>query len=281
MPACSLSRSLSVLPLAIASVLPLPAMAQGKLDARYVATVGGLPVGKGTWLLEIADDRYSGAVTGVTLGLLSVFATGEGSGAVRGAVANGKFMPGNYAVTISNSKRSEDVRFAFSGNTVKDVVIEPPPNPDPMRIPITDAHRKGVVDPMTSALVRVPGTGEVVGPGACSRTTSVFDGRLRYDLTTTFKRMETVTTEKGYRGPVAVCGIIFKPIAGYVPERAAIKYIAQQRDMEIALAPISGTRVLVPYRIRIPTPIGPAALEATQFLTEAGPHLTPTSARVR
>ena len=37
--------------------------------------------------------------------------------------------------------------------------------------------------------------------------------------------------------------------------------------MEVWLAPIAGTRVLVPYRISIPTPLGLGVLQATQFVS--------------
>ena len=50
-----------------------------------------------------------------------------------------------------------------------------------------------------------------------------------------------------------------------------IKYLAAQRNIEIAFAPIAGTRILVPFRMVIPTPLGTAMLEATQFVTTAAP----------
>ena len=53
-----------------------------------------------------------------------------------------------------------------------------------------------------------------------------------------------------------VCAVYFAPVAGYVPDRAAIKYLIEQRDMEVWLAPIAGTRVLVPFRVSVPTPLG-------------------------
>ena len=54
---------------------------------------------------------------------------------------------------------------------------------------------------------------------------AVFDGRMRYDLQFAYKRMETVKAEKGYEGPVVVCAVYFKPVAGYVPDRPTIKYL--------------------------------------------------------
>ena len=92
------------------------------------------------------------------------------------------------------------------------------------------------------------GTGDPVSPQACGRKAAVFDGRMRFDLHSEFKRMETVKAEKGYQGPVVVCAVYFTPISGYNPERYAIRYLTGLRDAEVWLAPISGTRVLVPYR---------------------------------
>jgi Protein of unknown function (DUF3108) len=248
-----------------------PAAAQGKLDARYEVTLAGIPVGKGTWVIDIADDQYSAAVSGGTTGLLKAFATGTGSGASQGRVVNGALVPSSYTATISSSKKSETIRMTLGGGNVKEFVIEPQPGVDSDRIPVTDAHRRGVFDPMTGSLLRVPGTGDPVSPEACQHTTSVFDGRMRYDLKLEFKRMATVKAENGYQGPVVVCAVSFAPISGYIPDRAAIKYLVAQRNMEVWMAPIAGTRVLVPFKMTIPTPLGTGTLEAVQFLTTATP----------
>ena len=37
------------------------------------------------------------------------------------------------------------------------------------------------------------------------------------------------------------------------------------------LAPIAGTRIVVPYRLSLQTPLGQGVLEATQFITVASP----------
>ena len=98
---------------------------------------------------------------------------------------------------------------------------------------------------------------------------------MRYDLQLAFKRMEQVKADKGYAGPVVVCAVYFSPIAGYIPSRTAIKYISKQRDIEVWLAPIAGTRVLVPFRAQGPTPIGEAVLEAAQFVSTAAADAGP------
>jgi hypothetical protein len=255
--------------LALWWLAPEAALAQGHLDAQYEATLAGIPVGKGAWTIDIGDDQFSASAFGGTSGLLKTLANGSGTGAAQGRVVNGALVSTNYSASTTTSKKSEAIHMLLSNGTVREYGIEPEPPVDPDRIPITEAHRKGVYDPMTGSMLRVPGTADPLTPEACHTGAAVFDGRMRYDLKLDFKRMETVKAEHGYYGPVVVCAVYFSPVAGYIPDRPVIKYLAAQRNIEIAFAPVAGTRILVPFRMRIPTPLGPAMLEATSFITTA------------
>lgn len=253
------------------SLSPQAALAQGRLDAQYEATLAGIAVGKGTWTIEIGDDTFSAAAQGGTAGLLKAFSGGTGAGASQGRVVNGALVASAYTATTTTQKKSETIRMVLANGGVKDFSIDPAPPVDPDRIVVTDAHRRGVLDPMTGSMVRMAGNGEVLTPDACRTGTGIFDGRMRYELKLDFKRMETVKAERGYHGPAVVCAVYFTPVAGYIPDRPVIKYLATERRMEITLVPIAGTRVLVPFRMSIPTPFGPAMLEATSFVTTAAP----------
>jgi hypothetical protein len=250
---------------------PHTASAQGRLDAHYEATLAGIPVGKGAWTIDISDDQFSASAVGGTSGLLKAFAGGTGTGAAQGRVVNGALVSTNYSATTTTSKKSEAIRMVLTNGNIKESAIEPEPPVDPDRIPVTDAHRRGVYDPMTGSMLRVPGTSDPLSPEACRTGAAIFDGRMRYDLKLDYRRMETVKAEKGYHGPAVVCSIYFTPVAGYIPDRPVIKYLAGARNIEIAFVPVAGTRVLVPFRMVIPTPFGTAMLEATQFITQATP----------
>src|SRR4051812_18169827 len=249
-----------------------PALAQGRLDARYAVSLGGVPVGKGAWVIDIAENQFTAAASGATAGLLRVFASGQGSGASRGFIVGGNPVPATFAASITSDKKTEEIRMTLGSGDVKEFAVTPELPDDPERVPVTDAHFHGVSDPMTGSLLRVAGTGNPLGPQACQRNTPIFDGRMRYNLQFAYKRMEQVKAEKGYEGPVVVCAVYFTPVAGYVPHRASIKYLTSQRDMEVWLAPIGTTRVLVPFRISIPTPIGVGVMQATQFVAISQPH---------
>src|SRR6266702_1802313 len=142
---------------------PHPASAQGRLEAQYEATLSGIPVGRGAWTIEIGDDQFSASAFGGTSGLLKAFAGGSGTGASQGRVVNGALVATNYSASTTTSKKSEAIHIVLTNGNVKEFGIEPEPPVDPDRIAVTDAHRRGVYDPMTATLVRVPGSADPLG----------------------------------------------------------------------------------------------------------------------
>ena len=125
---------------------------------------------------------------------------------------------------------------------------------------------------MTGSMLRVPGNGEVLTPDACRTGAGDFRRPAALRPEARFQAHGNgARPRRGYHGPAVVCAVYFTPVAGYIPDRPVIKYLAAERKIEIAFVPIAGTRVLVPFRMAIPTPFGPAMLEATSFVTTAAP----------
>jgi hypothetical protein len=257
--------------LALSAVLAVPVLAQTKLEARYTASLAGIPLGSGSWVVDIANDQYTAVATGRTSGLVRLISDGSGTTGSKGTLQGASIAPVGYVHNSVSDKKIDDVRMTLQNGVVKEAVAIPPHDPSPDRVPVTEAHKKGVVDPMSAGLMPVAGKGEVVAPESCKRKLAIFDGRNRVDIDLVFKRMDQVKADKGYQGPVVVCQALYRPIAGHRPERAAIKYLVEQRDMEMWLAPIAGTRVLVPFRFSVPTPFGMGVLQANYFVTSAMP----------
>jgi hypothetical protein len=275
MPASKRSLPLLASFAALLVACPGGAQAQGKLEARYAATLAGIPIGKGSWVIDIGDAHYTAAASGMTTGLVRMFTGGRASGAAQGTLSGGQSVVSNYSATITTSRRTDEIRVTVASGNVKDFRVDPPTEPDPRRIPVTEAERQGVLDPMTASLVPMPGVGEMRVPQACERSVAVFDGRLRYNLKFAFKRMENVVSEKGYSGAAVVCSVAFEPVAGFVPKRSAIHYLSEPHAMEVWLVPIAGTRVMVPYRAQIETPVGLGVIEAKQFVAvSSSNHVT-------
>jgi len=137
-------------------------------------------------------------------------------------------------------------------------------------VPVTNSNRQGIVDPLTALLFSAAAAGEGMSQEAC-RTLPIFDGHQRYDLKLAFKRMDKVTAEKGYAGPVVVCSVSYEPIAGHRANIPLIKYLSEGREMEIALAPIAGTRLVAPFRLSVVSMLANLMIEANRFETIMAP----------
>jgi len=238
---------------------------QVKLDATYTTTLLGIPLGQIYWTVEVGEQRYVATGAGSTVGLLRVFANGHGTAKAQGTVNAREIVASEFMVNYQSGTSSDEIKIAFSGGKAKETLAHPP-KPDPSGVPLTDANRVGVVDPMTALLIQVPGSGNTTVPAACERKIAVFDGKMRFDLQLAYKRIEQVRANAGYQGPAVVCALYFSPLAGYDIGRSGVRYLKAERDMEMWLAPIAGTRLTVPFRVSVPTPLGLGVLQATRFV---------------
>jgi hypothetical protein len=268
----NLRYAAALTPLLAASfvVLAGAAAAEGKLEAHYRVTLAGLPIGGGAWVIDVADDRYTMAASGHVSGVLRAFSSGEGTAAVRGTIQGTRLGPSGYAMHIKSRNKVDDVRMGLVGGALKELAVEPAVEPDPSHVPLTEAHKRGFLDPISAGMIPAAGANGL-GAEACQRTLPVFDGRQRYDLALSYKRTERVKAERGYDGPALVCSVAYRPLGGHDPERQAIKFLRDNRDLEIWFAPIAGTRFLGVYRIVVPTLVGSAVLNATRFVSTPRP----------
>ena len=248
-----------------------PGLAQGRLEARYEATLSGIPVGKGAWNIEISDDQFSAAASGGTSGLLKAFSGGSGTGAAQGRVVGGALVSTNYSASTTTAKKTEAIRMVLTNGNIKEFTIDPEPPVDPDRLPVTDAHRRGVYDPMTGSMLRVPGTVRSAVAGGLPRRRR--DLRRPHALRPE-ARLQAHGNRQGREGlsrPGRGLRGVFHAGRRLHPGPPGHQIPRAQRNIEIAFAPVAGTRILVPFWMKIPTPLGPAMLEATQFITTATP----------
>ncbi len=260
------------------------AHADGRLEARYTLSLAGLELGKAALLLEVDERSYTASGSARLTGMAQAVSSGKGTAGARGAIARGELEPRAFAMEAESDRKAEAIRLVMSRDTVTEMRVEPPVSESPDRIPVTDKDKKGVLDPMSAALILVPGSGgETLSAKACERVLSIFDGRQRYDLQLSYERMEDVKAEKGgYAGPSVVCRIAYRPVAGHKPNRSGVKYMMNNKEMFVWLAPIAGTRILAPFRASVNTAIGVAQIQAESFVSEpmVGKGAKPTRAQV-
>ena len=244
------------------------AHAQGKLAVQYTISVARIPIGEINWALDVGADQYTATASGHASGVLRVLASGEGKLETHGLVKDGALAPTEFTAKTKSEGDNADIKMALDGGVVKDLdASTPPPSED--RVPLADAHRQGVTDPLSAVMIAAGGSGDVLSAEVCKRTLPVFDGRRRFDLALSFKRMDKVKADKGYAGSVVVCAVTFKAIAGHRASSPLVKYLSDGRDIELWLAPVAGTRLLAPFRLSVASMLGNLVVAADTFETTA------------
>jgi hypothetical protein len=237
------------------------------LDASYTISFARIRVGDITATVVFSPTEYAMSARGRAGGLMKALMDSEGSFTTRGTVTDSHPVPTNFTSKIVSNAQTSDVTMALDDGSVKELVATPLSSQG--RVPVTEANRQGIVDPLTAMLFSSAATGPL-SQEACRRTLPIFDGHQRYDLKLAFKRMDKVVNEKGYAGPVVVCSLRYEPIAGHSASNTLVKYVSEGREMELALAPIAGTRWLAPIRFSIASTIANLVIEAGRFeVTEA------------
>jgi hypothetical protein len=185
--------------------------ADHEFRAEYRITLNGLPIGRAMLQgsFESAHYRLDGfaKLTGIAGMLFDYSSTAAAAGRVRA----GRLYPSAFSADSSDGRRAMSVRMTLVNNAVRRLRLDPPVPPHqerhPKHVRITEAHRQGVIDPVT-AMVGFGGfDGETFDSGLCKRSLPIFNGRERFDIELDYDGIRTVDSggPDGYSGPALVC----------------------------------------------------------------------------
>ena len=235
--------------------------------ATYALSIIGLSIGNAYAKANLQPNAYQIDI-GVKLGgVAALVSNARGAATASGTIANIDILPSAYANTSANSNETRTVRMSLDAGNVKAKEITPPfPDPEE-RLPVTDAMKRRIVDPVSGLLMRVPDGQSLVGPAACDRKVHVYDGLVRFDVTLSYTGTKQVQT-RGYSGPVTICAARYAPIAGFRRDSSATRYMANNREMEVWLAPYEKLRIVVPFHVSIKTNAGTLLIQASEFHLE-------------
>lgn len=245
------------------------ARAQARLSAHFTISMVGVSIGQLSWTVDLNASSYTTSANGKASGALSALVNGEGLVATRGIIESDRLRPTFFSSNLVEDGETTGLQMTFENGGIKTLRTDAPLQPHD-RIPVNEADRQGVTDPLTAMLiVAPPGENAAMVPADCDRVLPIFDGLRRYDLALSFKRLDTTKIDVGYAGPVLVCAVVLKPIAGYRADSILVKYVGGRRDMEIWFAPIAGSNVIAPARLVMPTLIGTLEIAADRYEVSA------------
>lgn len=261
-------RSLAVL----LAVSPLPTgAAAATFRVEYSISLAGLPLGSANLTGAVANDRYELQMRAQLTGLAGLFSgSGRGGADAAGTFGEARLSPSSFTATGRSGSSERTVKVGIRSGNAGAVTIEPPFEPRPElgpRVPLTDADKRGVIDPLSGMIALAISRAKPLDPANCDRTVPVFDGTQRFDMVLSF--VERVPVKKpGYVGDALVCRARYVPIAGHRPSRPSVQFMQDNRDITVWLAPVEGTRVLAPLRISVRTMLGTTVVEAEKWNVE-------------
>jgi len=258
-------RSSRLATLLLAAALMPQAAAAESFRATYALSLMGISIGTASASGFIDARSYKLDIGMRTSGLATLVNSTKGAATATGKLAPDGVSPATFAHTIANSSNEmRTVRMALADKAVRQVEVNPPPWDAAVRLPVTEEQKRRVFDPVSALIMAVPAGEQLVGPSACNRTIPVFDGIARFDVHLSYVETRSVHTH-GYAGPVSVCSARYLPISGHRPDSQSTKFMAENREISVWLAPLSSARVVFPLRIDLRTAVGMMSIEASEF----------------
>jgi hypothetical protein len=231
------------------------------VTARYSLSFGGFDVGKYQFQSQSDGKTYTVTSNASVSALLGAF-TWKGDLEAKGAVDAITAHPAGYQLSFKAKKKQGIVKLGFDKAGVKTVTLDPNKPPSPEAVPVKPEHMKNVVDPMTAILaITHAGTS-----APCDRRIAIFDGKARFDLVLSLKGEQRLTEKKSSGQPanLVVCRVKYVPVAGHKPKDFVNPWV-DYNAIEIALRPVPSANLYVPYRVSIPTSLGPAVMSAEKI----------------
>lgn len=250
--------AMGLLALAVSIPTLQPSLAS-TLSADYAVRIRGIPVGRAEIKAEVADGRYTIRFNGRASGIARFFSDAKTEVSVAGRVGKTRLLPSEYTHVWTEDRETETVSLRFSGQGVRDIVLDPPRGHPERFVPFTEESKADALDPVSAFLWP---TAQGLSAETCRKTLPLIDGRRRFDIALEFRGTDTFTTrDRSFTASAVVCSFRYLPVAGHRKDKPDAS-IVDSDAMEVWLAD-TGDGFAVPVRIYLTTRAGRVALEAT------------------
>lgn len=234
------------------------------IRARYTLRYIDIPVGSVSTFGQVSGGTYRAGLDGQQSEYLAVLSSFRANMRSDGVVRKGEVLPRTYAATEITGGVTYRSEIKFEARNAVAVDTQPALKDANERVPVETEHTLNVMDPSSALLMTVPEGAPTVGPAACDRTLRVFSGTHRSDIALSYLRVERMDSA-AYKGQVTVCSARLVAHAGYRPRAYMTRFMAENRNIVVKLAPVADSRFVVLAGVTAPLPLGTFAVNLEEL----------------
>lgn len=230
-------------------------------DASYVVNLGGTIIANAKFHFVDDGSAYSLSLDANVSGVAQLVASGIAKVDSSGAVTDDGLRSSSFDLLTRSGGTDFNVRVQYQQASVTAFMIDPPIVNNIDRIPLERKQLSGVNDFLASFIRK--GT---LDRSICDYRAKIFTGIERFDLNFSYARNDVATSKRtGYQGPVVLCNIKYKPIAGHYTTSEITNSLAQDDRILIWFAPLKESGYAIPYRVLLTTSMGDLSLVLTNL----------------
>jgi hypothetical protein len=237
--------------LAAASLMvQVPTSDATTIRARYSLSYLGVRVGELTTTSNIGPTGYDVDLNAHLSGVAAFARPYRLSMKADGKLKDGLILPSSFSLSQSGAE-ARTIRVASVAGNARTTDIVPPFEIVGPRIPLAEEHMRNVVDPLSALIMPASRNGGDLDPSTCKRTIRLFTGAARSDLEFVYAGSEQVKS-RTYKGPVAVCSVRYKPLAGHNPDATTTRFMMSNTGIKVRLGALQDIPMPCSYRRRCP-----------------------------
>lgn len=256
------SRLFTVLTAALLGLAgPTAAHAAAEATASYVVNLGGNIIANAKFRFVDTGSAYSLKLDANVSGVAQLVATGIAKVESTGAVTSDGLRSNNFDLLTRSAGEDFTIRVQYQQADVTAFQINPPIVNNIDRIQLERSQLSGVNDFLASFIRK-----GALNRGLCDYRARIFTGVERFDLNFSYAKDDVATSKRtGYQGPVVLCNIKYKPIAGHYTTSEITNSLAEDDRILIWFAPMKDTGYAIPYRVLLTTSVGDLSMVLTKL----------------
>ena len=238
-----------------------PASAATTADASYVVSLGGNIIANAKFHFVDDGSAYSLSLDANVSGVAQLVASGIARVDSSGAVTGDGLRSNSFDLLTRSGGDEFTIRVQYQKAAVTAFVIDPPITNNIDRIPIERKQLSGVNDFLASFIRKGS-----LDRGLCDYKAKIFTGVERFDLNFSYAKDDVATSKRtGYQGPVVLCSVKYKPIAGHYTTSEITNSLAEDDRILVWFAPMGDSGYAIPYRVLLTTSMGDLSMVLTSL----------------